>query len=704
VPEVDRRSRFRLPWGLPWTVRTSAPQAVRRDPATAPDWRDAVRSRLIVCAAIFALWTAGIEARLVYLQVIDHNDLMSRADRQQTRTVVLPAKRGEIFDRNGRLLAYSVDVDTVAADPSAIEDPSRVASSLCSVLEGCNAERRSDMAKKLDRRGAFAYVARQVSPAEARKVKELALPGVMLLKESRRYYPNAELASHVVGYVGLDNVGLGGIEFTYDSKIRGSDGKVLVQTDAKRHALFSRVEHPATAGADLELTIDQYLQYIAERELRAGVEANHAAGGTAIIMEPQSGEILALANWPTFNPNAFSRVEDDARRNRAIQELYEPGSTFKIVTASAGLEHHIITPETPIETSPGYITFGPRVIHDTHQYGLLTFTDVIVKSSNVGAIKVGLRLGPQLLGEYVNRFGFGQALAPDFRGETAGIVWNPDRLDASALASVSMGYQVGVTPLQMATAVSAIANGGHLVQPRVVRAVVKDNKRQNVAHTVLRDAITPETAATLTTIMEQVVERGTAKAAQIPGYTIAGKTGTAAKLVNGHYQKSDYNASFVGFIPSRKPRLTILVVIDSPHGNGYTGGAVSAPVFKRIAEASLTYLGIPPTINPLPPVVVVRNNSNDEAAGIKKTAETRVDTDTPQPEVLPSGVMPDLRGLSAREAVHLLSRFGMSPRMSGDGFVISQKPEPGVELTGSDACDLRLGRRVSLPAAGGSPP
>jgi cell division protein FtsI (penicillin-binding protein 3) len=703
VSDVDGRSRFRLPWGLPRRWQPSAPQVVRRDPATSADWRDAVRARLIVCAAIFGLWTTAIEARLVYLQVIDHTDLMARADRQQTRTVVPPAKRGEIFDRNGRLLAYSVDADTVAADPSEIDDPNGVAASICAVLDSCNAERRSDMAKKLGRRGAFVYVARQVTPSEARKVKDLGLPGIMLLKESRRYYPKAELAAHVLGYVGLDNVGLGGIESAYDSQIRGKVGKVLIQTDAKRHALFSRVERPATAGADIELTIDQYLQYIAERELRAGVEANHAAGGTALIMDPRSGEILALANWPTFNPNAFARSDDDARRNRAIQDLYEPGSTFKIVTASAALEHAVITPETPVDTNPGYITFGSRIIHDTHHYGLLTFTDVIVKSSNVGAIKVGQKLGPQLLGEYVNRFGFGQVLAPDFRGETPGIVWNPDRLDASALASVSMGYQVGVTPLQMTTAVSAIANGGHLVQPHVVRAFIKDAKRLDVSRKVLHDAIAPETAATLTTIMEQVVERGTARAAQISGYTIAGKTGTAAKLVNGRYQKSDYNASFVGFIPSRKPRLTILVVIDSPHGNGYTGGAVSAPVFKRIAEASLMYLGIGPTINAPPPVLVARRDSDGESEVVRQPARAATLL-TAALEPVRSGLMPDLRGLSAREALRFLSSIGMSARMSGDGFVISQNPEPGSALVRGDACNLRLGRRVAFVAAGGSPP
>jgi cell division protein FtsI (penicillin-binding protein 3) len=679
----------------------------RHEPGGAPqrlvkEWRQVIRSRALVCAVCLGLWTVGIEARLVYLQVIDHADLMSRADRQQMRTFNPPAKRGEIFDRKGRLLAYSVDADTIAAVPTEIDDPDDVAAKACHALDGCDADRQAQIVRNLSRKSSFAYIARQVSPDEAKRVKALALPGVTLFKESRRYYPNSELAAHVIGYVGLDNVGLGGIESAYDAQIRGNNGKILIQTDAYRRALFSRVERPATAGAGIELTIDEYLQHVAERELRAGVEANHAQGGSAIIMNPQTGEILALANWPTFNPNTFSRADDDAKRNRAIQTLYEPGSTFKIVTASAALENHVITPDTMIDTNPGSITFpGRKPIYDTHKYGVIDFTDVIVKSSNVGAIKVGLRVGPEMLTQYVSRFGFGQTLGPDFRGETAGIVWSADRLDQSALASVSMGYQVGVTPLQMVSAVSSIANGGHLIQPRVVRAFIKDGRRLEVPHREMRQTIEPETAATLTTIMEQVVVRGTARAAQIDGYTIAGKTGTAAKLVNGHYQKSDYNASFVGFVPSRSPALTILVVIDSPHGNGYTGGAVSAPVFKRIAESALTYLGVGPNLNAAPPVLVARHDLRDGEADAAPQPARAESVLAATLEPARNGLMPDLRGLSAREALRSLSRIGMAGRLSGTGFVVEQSPAPGDALVRGDACTLKLGRRAPAAASAG---
>ncbi len=685
-------SRFRLPWSWP------AARGAARDGA-AGDWRATLRSRVIVCAALFGLWTAGIEARLVYLQVFQHAEMMARADRQQLRTIKPPAKRGEIVDRHGRVLAYSVDADTIGADPSEVADAEETARKVCAAIDGCDAQQRQVMAERLKRRSPFALLARQVSPEDARRVKELDLAGLIMLKESRRYYPKKELAAHVLGYVGIDNVGLAGLESAYDSQIRGHEGKVLIQTDARRHAIFSRVDQPPTAGAALELTIDEYLQYVAERELRIGVEENNAKGGTAVIMDPATGEILALANWPTFNPNVFTRFDDAEKRNRAVQDLYEPGSTFKVVTASAALEEHVITPGDPIDCGPGYIKFGSRIIRDTHHYGVMPFTDVIVKSSNVGAIKVGQRLGPERLSRYVSRFGFGQALAPDFRGESPGIVWNPARMDASALASMSMGYQVGVTALQMATAVSAVANGGTLVEPRVVRAFIKKGRRIEVPHRTLRRAISQETAATLTAIMEQVVERGTATAAQIPGYTIAGKTGTAAKLLGGRYSKSDYNASFVGFVPSRKPVLTIIVVMDSPHGHGYYGGTVSAPVFKRIAEAALRHLGIGPTINPPPPVLVARHDGSAEGPAPRPVRAPAVLARAPEPAQ--AGLMPDLRGLSAREALRSLVHVGMTARLNGDGFVVEQLPEPGMALSRGDTCTLTLARKPPVLPAGG---
>jgi len=663
--------------------------------STATDWRATLKKRLVVTAALLGMWVTGIEARLAYLQVIRHGALIAIAERQQMRTIDAPAKRGDILDRRGRLLATSVDADSIYAVPSEIGNPDTAASQLCGAFGDCTAKQRQALADRLRQSRAFAYVRRQVSPEQARRVAALNLDGIGFLKENRRFYPNKQLAAHLLGYVGVDNTGLGGIESTYDSQIRGKKGAVLIHTDAKRHA-FSRSERPPTTGSTVELTIDEYLQHVAERELAAGVAENHAVGGSAIIMNPHTGEILAMANVPTFNPNAYGEFDEVARRNRAVQDVYEPGSTFKVVTASAAIEEKVMPVSSLIDTSPGilHIAGRPRPVTEAshHNYGLLSFTDVIVRSSNIGAIKIGFRVGTERLSRYVARYGFGHPVSPDFPSESPGIVWDPAKWTESALASVSMGYQVGVTPLQMITAVGAVANGGELVEPRVIRAVYRDNRRYAVQPKVVRRTVSAETAATLTTIMEGVVAdaHGTATRAQIPGYTIAGKTGTAAKLINGHYSTIDYNASFVGFVPSRNPVVAIIVVTDSPHVYPNTGGFVSAPVFKRIAEATLRYLGVPPTINPDPPVLVARNDAPSTSETSAAAAET-----APVVSLVadgPPGTVPDLRGLSARDAVRKLVKLGMNAHASGDGFVVSQEPQPGEPFEPGALCQLVLGR------------
>ena len=402
-------------------------------------------------------------------------------------------------------------------------------------------------------------------------------------------------------------------------------------------------------------------------------------------MTPQTGEILAMANEPTFNPNAYRDAEDPERRNRAVQDLYEPGSTFKIVTASAALEEKVFPVDRAIDVSGGRIQIGQRVVHDTHDYGVLSFTDVIVKSSNVGAIKIGFTLGTNRLSEYVRRFGFGRPVSPDFPGENGGIVWDREKWTESALASVSMGYQVGVTPLQMAAAASAIANGGNYVEPRVVRAIYRDNRRFAVQPKTLRRIISADTAAAMTAIMEQVVERGTATLAQLPGYTIAGKTGTANKLVNGRYSWDTF-ASFIGFVPSQQPAITIIVVLDAPRGkNGHFGGPVSAPIFKRIAEATLRYLGIGPSINPPVPVLVAGDGPKEPTQGIAE--------DPPIVRlVAETGTMPDLSGMTAREALRTLVKLGMTARLSGDGVVVEQEPAAGSPIEGEAISRLVLER------------
>ena len=421
-------------------------------------------------------------------------------------------------------------------------------------------------------------------------------------------------------------------------------------------------------------------------------------------MNPHTGEILAMANEPTFNPNVYRDSLEIERRNRAVQDLYEPGSTFKVVTVSAAIEEKVMPIDTMIDTHPGKIQIPGRSKPVTeashHDYGVLSLSDVVIRSSNVGAIKIGLRVGTDRLSRFVSLFGFGRPASPDFPGESPGIVWSASKWTQSALASVSMGYQVGVTPLQMVTAVSSVANHGELVEPRVIRAVYSDNRRYAVEPKVVRRTVSADTAATMTAIMEGVVgdAHGTAKAARMPGYTIAGKTGTAAKLVNGRYSTSDYNASFVGFIPSRNPAVAIIVVTDSPRTYPNTGGYVSAPVFKRIAEATLQYLGIPRSVDPEPPILVARNNG-DLPAGAPMMAVAMVSHVADGPP----GQVPDLRGLSAREAAQKLAKLGLTARMSGDGFVVSQDPPPGTPLESATLCRLTLDRSPARLVASTQP-
>ncbi len=648
----------------------------------------------MVAAGVMACWVVAIEVRLIVLQVVQFEELSARAERQQSETQKTPGKRGEIVDRHGRLLAYSVDADTIYAVPTDITDPAAAAAQLCRALDQCGKTEREQLVERLGRKRrngsltSFQYVKRRATPLEAKRVAALELKGIGFMKESKRFYPNRELAAHLLGYVGTDNAGLHGLEATYDKTVRGREGTMLVQTDARGRA-FSRLDRPPTTGGSLELTIDEQLQFIVERELRAGVEAARADGGTAVAMDPRTGEILAMASWPTFNPNQWAGA-GDALRNRAVQDLYEPGSTFKLVTASAAIEEKVVTPDEVIDVSAGMIRFGSRVINDMYRYAPLSFTDVIVKSSNVGAIKVGLKVGPERMGLYIRRFGFGRPSSPDFPGESPGIVWNASKLNDSALASVSMGYQVGVTPLQMAAAASVIANGGTLYEPHVVRAIVKGGVRTPVPPKAVRRAILPETAATLTTIMESVVTDGTGKRAALTSFTIAGKSGTANKLVNGRYSESQQNVSFVAFVPSRNPVMTVIVMVDSPRVGGDTGGVIAAPIVKRIAEAGLRMLGVTPTINQPPPVLVARRGDNPVTTTAAQMAPAIV---TMAATMTDGGGLPDLRGLGARDALRELARLGLTARMQGAGVVIEQHPAPGTPIEPGGACTLVLNRR-----------
>jgi len=663
----------------------------------AQTWKQVVRSRLLTAGLVFAVWTVAIEARLIFLQVFSYDELTARAERQGRRSIVVHPKRGEILDRHGSILAYSVDGDTVWADPSEIDDAPGVTAQLCGVLD-CSDEERAKIEARLAGSGEFAFVKRQAPPDMAKRVAQLDLTGVGFLPESRRYYPNGQLAAHVLGYVGTDNQGLGGIESTYDSEIKGLPGKSVVQIDARRRA-FSRLQRPPTTGATLELTIDRQIQYIAERELERGVREHDADAGCVVIMDPYSGDILAMANWPTFNPNfnpnLFLDSEESARRNRCVQDTYEPGSTFKIVTAAAALEEGVASRTDLFDVSAGQIRVDRgRPVTDMHVYpDPLSFDDVIIKSSNVGAIKIGQRLGAEVLSRYIRRFGFGEALALDLPGQARGIVHSTSDLDsAREIASTSMGYAVSVTPLQVAMAASAVANGGELLEPRLVRAVVRNGLRAEEPSRVVRRSIKQETAVELREIMEGVTERGTAKNARVTGYRVAGKTGTSEKLVDGKYSNTDHVASFVGFVPSRRPEFTMIVMVDNPRGARYTGGAVAAPIFRRIAEAALRHRSVAPTVNPEPPIF--REGPERSLVALASTSQPPAAAPKPSIHVDPqSGLMPDLRGMSARQAIATLGRFGMMSRLEGDGVVTRHQPPAGSAIDRGVTVALQAERR-----------
>ncbi len=659
-----------------------------RGPA-AGHWREVLHPRVRVAACVMVLWAIVIAGRLVQLQIVDHDFYVQRAGDQQERAIETPARRGELLDRGGRVLAYDVAADTVIAEPRKVDDPAGTARRLCEAM-ACTAERQERLASILARDSAFAYVERQISPRVAERIRELDLDGIGFLKENRRYYPNGRLAAHVLGHAGVDNQGLHGLESLYDETLAGEPGRILVQRDAQQQA-FSRVERRPTAGVSLELSIDSYVQHVAERELRAAVREHDADGGSVVVLDPRTGDILALANEPAFNPNAWRGASADARRNRAVQDVYEPGSTFKIVTASAALEEEVVRPGDVIDTSPGVVYFGGRPIREFRgrNHGALTFADVIVKSSNVGASRIGVALGPDRLNRYVRRFGFGQTSARDFPGESRGIVRDASRLREGDLARVAMGYTVSVTPLQMAVAMNAVANRGELLAPRLVRATLRGGVREEIPVRVVRRAIATRTAVTLTRIMEDVVARGTARAARISGFGVAGKTGTAEKLLpRGVYSRTDHVASFAGFMPSTRPELTILVVIDGVAGSG---GAVAAPVFRRIGESVLPHLGVAPDLEAAPPLVVPPEPA--PFPGVR-TVRARADegADPAGPRAAGPGVMPDLHGLGARAAVAAATGLGLSARLRGRGLVVGQAPQAGEAIVPGQALVLTLER------------
>ncbi len=553
------------------------------------------RFRLVVVVGMLLVGYGAVAAKLAYIQLLKGPSLEAMASRQRQRVVTLKPERGNLLDRRGRALAVSLEAASVYAHPEDVVDVRRTARALAPVLK----LRPADVRRRLAKDRSFVWLRRQVDPPTAAHVRRLRLPGVHLLRESKRFYPRRQLSGHLLGFVGLDNQGLEGVELAYDKYLNGERGWVLVEKDAKGRelTLSQTVVKPPSAGFDVRLTLDEVIQYVVEKELSAQVAATRARGGLAIVVEPSSGAILAMAAVPSFNPNSFSRFRPEHWRNRAITDAYEPGSTFKLLLAAAALDSGVVKENDLVYGERGAITVNGLTIRDHKDFGWLSFSDVIARSSNVGAIKVAQQVGAERLYSYARSFGIGRKTGIGLPGEQPGLLRPPKKWSGVSIASLAIGQEVATTPLQMLMAYAAVANGGTLMRPYVVDAFLKDGRvRWRAQPQVVRRVVDPSTARRLTKLFVRVVNRGTGRAAAVEGYTVAGKTGTAQKFDRkaGRYAPDRFVASFIGFAPAKSPAFAMLVLVDEPRGTAY-GGTVAAPVLSRAARQILHYLDIPTT-------------------------------------------------------------------------------------------------------------
>jgi cell division protein FtsI (penicillin-binding protein 3) len=550
------------------------------------------RFRLYALSGFLCFWLLAICLRLVYLQVFCYGDFERRAQHQQQRSFDLSAKRGVIYDRAGRELAMSIQVDSAFIVPSETPDLPNTVSLISRitkddpriVLADCRAHKT------------FCWVARKSDAETIERIRALNLQGIHFQKEAKRFYPKRELAAQILGYVGTDDQGLSGLERQFNQQLEGKPGKLMISVDARKK-WFASVEKEPEAGNSVVLTVDQNIQYIAERELERGMQDTRAIAGTVIVENPKTGEILALTNRPTFNPNVRKEIRNEALKDRAVSDVYEPGSTFKMVTLSAGLEERITTPDEMFDCQMGSIVINGMRIRDSKPHGLLSVADILAESSDVGAIKVALRLGEDRFYKYIRAFGFGQQTGIELPGETRGLTKPVERWSKVSIGAISMGQEIGISPLQLASLISTIANDGVHVPPHIVAGTIAP---QNTPQTIAfqpgegKRVISSLTAAQMRQMLQGVVLHGTGRKAVLEGYSSAGKTGTAQKLdpSTRTYSKTKYVASFAGFAPINDPQLAVVVILDSAVGL-HQGGQVSAPIFQRVMQQSLEYLHVP---------------------------------------------------------------------------------------------------------------
>ena len=670
-------------------------------------------ARVALLIGWISLWGVAILARLVQIQILQHEEYSRQALRSQQVTSELFAPRGIIYDARMDELAANVAVSTVAAEPMNIDDLEAAARGLASVLDLDFEELYARMSDPARRR--FLIVKRRIDPKDESRVEALGISGVYLYEESMRVYPNCELASQTLGFVNMNGDGGAGIELLYDRELEGIQGQITFEVDARRRPFRGKVLVPSRQGNSLILSLDRSIQYIAERELAAGVESTRAAGGTAIVMESDSGRILALANYPGFNSNAYNEYPQELHRNRAVTDYFEPGSTFKVVVAAAALEQGLTRPDELIDCQMGALRIGRHVFHDHKPYGYLTFTQVLENSSNIGAAKLGLRLGDQRLHEALLHFGFGAKTGIDLPGEIPGLVRDLRNWSGLSAAAISFGQEVGVTSLQILCAINAIGNGGYRVRPFLVDRVVEEDGNLVRATVPERTrTMREETAAAVREAFEGVVLRGTARKAALEGYRAAGKTGTAQKIDGGRYSSTKFIASFIGFAPLPRPRISVLVQIDEPKGRIY-GGDVSAPIFSRIAQEALMQLRIPPD-QPLPVRPerirsVTADDSGDFLPGATPVLPITSATETSEGLSQDGTVallaaeesvsVPDFTTMSKRAVVERCQELGLRIQTQGEGAAIMQVPPSGTLVPVGSVCNVVFAR--SRPGRAGAP-
>jgi stage V sporulation protein D (sporulation-specific penicillin-binding protein) len=675
---------------------------VERIPAAAID--KAIRTRVVIVAGALGLAASGLVLRLAVLQVFEAGALQARATRQHRQVIEVGGRRGSILDREGREFAVSVVTSSVYAHPAKVKDPDRAARILAPLVGRSYGELRSLLRSDEP----FVWLQRRMDPKAARAIVDSDLPvgpgeAIGLQEEPKRFYPQGELAVHVVGFADTDQRGIEGIERQFDEALQGDSAKFLAVRDAKGAMLLQPLRPPAKFSEDVVLTIDLVLQHIVERELDQAMRETGAHAASAILLDPRTGDVLALTNRPTVDPRAYGRSQPESRRNRAVVDLYEPGSTFKIVSAAAAIERGSVTPEQRFACAK--YTVAGKTYSDVHRYDVLSVREILEHSSNVGMVQVGRTIPREALRQTIVDFGFGRRTGIELPGERKGDIPSIARMSATTPAALSIGYEVHVTALQVASAFATIAHDGVLVPPRIVAGfrdasgAFRPQPRREP-----RRVITPRAAATMTNLLEGVVLHGTGGKARVPGYHIAGKTGTAKKVLEGGrgYTNDEYFASFGGYGPLRDPALVAFVVLDTPRGGIYYGGLVAAPVVSRILAAAFAYLRIPPDDDPW------KERREELQAKAEAKAKARGSSKPPKKEkpelpavvVTAPGQVPDVRGKSMRDAIGALAARGYTARPEGKGVVVHQRPAAGTALPAGQPCILELGPIEELYAEG----